>query len=156
MVVFGWRITAGNKPILVALLLQILSPFVHATIASAMRFPRVHSERRHRSLSSVKFLVFWVRGLFRLCNTSSSDLMRSHAVLFAETYNYIPFSESSFVLWLSIPCNSHHTGLGSTPKQVPFQLCLTGGMEYIPCYRMITVMIKWENLDEVLTCLMVL
>jgi len=82
--------------------------------------------------------------------------MRSNAILFAETYNYFVFNESRLVLRLSIPCNSHQTGLGSTLKQVPFKLCFTSGMEYIPCYRMITVMIKWENLDEVVTCLMVL
>jgi hypothetical protein len=29
-------------------------------------------------------------------------------------------------------------------------------MEYTPFYRMMTVMIKCENLDEVVTCLMVL
>ena len=82
--------------------------------------------------------------------------MRSNAALFTETYDYFPFNESSFVLWLSIPCNSQQTGLGSTPKQVPFQLCFTGGMEYIPYYRMMTVMITWENVDEVVTCLMIL
>jgi len=156
MVTFGWRGTAGNIPILVALTLQVLSPFMAATIASVRRFPREHSEWQHRSLSAVKFLEFWVRDLFWFCSTSSSTFMRPNAVLFAETCNYCPFNKSRFVLLLSIPCNSHQTGLGSTPKQVPFQSYITGGMEYIPCYRMTTVMIKWENLDEVVTCLMVL
>jgi len=156
MVAFGWRCTAGNIPIFVALPLQVLSPFMAATIASVMRFPREHSEWQHRSISAVKFLEFSVRDLFWLCNTSSSNLMRSNAILFAETHNYFPFNESSLVLWLAIPCNSHQTGPGSTPKQVPFQSCFTGGMEHTPCYRMMTVMIKWENLYEVLTCLMVL
>jgi hypothetical protein len=82
--------------------------------------------------------------------------MKSNAVLFAETYNYFPFKESSLVLRLSIPCNFHQTGLGSTLKLVPFQLCFTGGMEYTQSYRLMIVMIKWEKLDEVVTCLMVL
>jgi hypothetical protein len=77
-------------------------------------------------------------------------------LFFAETYNYFSFNELSLVLWLSIPCNSHQTGLGSTPKQVPFQSRFTGGMEYAPCYRMMTVLIKWENIEVVVTCLMVL
>jgi hypothetical protein len=82
--------------------------------------------------------------------------MRSNAVLFAETYNYFPFDESSLVLRLSVPCHSLQTGLGSTPKQVPFQLRFTVGKEYTPCYRVMTVMIKWEKLDDVVTCLMLL
>lgn len=136
MVMFGWRCTAGNIPILVASPLQLLSPFTAATIASVMRFPSEHSDWLHRSISAVKFLEFWVRDLFWLCNTSSPNLMGSNTVLFTETYNYFPFNESSLVLWLSIPCYSHQTDLGSTPKWVPFQLCFTGGMEYRSRYRM--------------------
>jgi hypothetical protein len=88
MKLFAVRYFAGNIAILEEFSLQVPSISRAATMASVMRLPREHSECLHRSLSAVKFLLFFVSGSFCRRSFSNSSLMKSKAALSAERFNY--------------------------------------------------------------------